>query len=49
MDSGDTPWNQKTIRGNFLRVNPLSMKLLSYAMAYWSRGALKALFLQHEG
>ncbi|CAG9136665.1 unnamed protein product [Plutella xylostella] len=35
--------------GNFLRVNPLSMKLLSYAMAYWSRGALKALFLQHEG
>ncbi|XP_041968656.1 pantothenate kinase 3 isoform X2 [Aricia agestis] len=35
--------------GNFLRVNPLSMKLLSYAMAYWSRGALKALFLEHEG
>ncbi|CAH2216729.1 jg27753, partial [Pararge aegeria aegeria] len=35
--------------GNFLRVNPLSMKLLSYAMSYWSRGALKALFLEHEG
>ncbi|KAI5631748.1 fumble domain-containing protein [Phthorimaea operculella] len=35
--------------GNFLRVNPLSMKLLSYAMTYWSRGALKALFLEHEG
>lgn len=35
--------------GNFLRVNPLSMKLLSYAMLYWSRGALKALFLEHEG
>ncbi|KOB71495.1 putative Pantothenate kinase [Operophtera brumata] len=34
---------------NFLRVNPLSMKLLSYAMSYWSRGALKALFLEHEG
>ncbi|XP_026318495.1 pantothenate kinase 3 isoform X2 [Hyposmocoma kahamanoa] len=35
--------------GNFLRVNPLSMKLLSYALSYWSRGALKALFLEHEG
>ncbi|XP_053622983.1 pantothenate kinase 3 isoform X4 [Plodia interpunctella] len=35
--------------GNFLRVNPLSMKLLSYAMTYWSRGSLKALFLEHEG
>ncbi|GBP64622.1 Pantothenate kinase 1 [Eumeta japonica] len=35
--------------GNFLRVNPLSMKLLSYAMSYWSKGALKALFLVHEG
>ncbi|KAI8426904.1 hypothetical protein MSG28_014574 [Choristoneura fumiferana] len=45
--------NQKIERvvfcGNFLRVNPLSMKLLSYAMSYWSRGALKALFLEHEG
>ena len=34
--------------GNFLRVNTLSMKLLAYAMDYWSRGALKALFLEHE-
>lgn len=25
------------------------MKLLSYAMEYWSKGALKALFLEHEG
>lgn len=25
------------------------MKLLSYAMEYWSNGALKALFLEHEG
>lgn len=25
------------------------MKLLSYAMDYWSNGALKALFLEHEG
>ena len=34
--------------GNFLRVNTLSMKLLSYAMDYWSDGCLKALFLEHE-
>ena len=35
--------------GNFLRVNRLSMKLLSYAVNYWSKGAIKALFLEHEG
>lgn len=35
--------------GNFLRVNPISMKLLAYAMDYWSKGMLKALFLEHEG
>lgn len=35
--------------GNFLRVNQLSMKLLSYAVNYWSKGAMKALFLEHEG
>ncbi|KAI8789170.1 pantothenate kinase 3 [Biomphalaria glabrata] len=35
--------------GNFLRVNEISMKLLAYAMDYWSNGSLKALFLQHEG
>lgn len=35
--------------GNFLRVNTISMKLLSYAMDYWSKGNLKALFLEHEG
>jgi type II pantothenate kinase len=35
--------------GNFLRVNTISMKLLSYAMDYWSKGSMKALFLQHEG
>ncbi|TSW48770.1 Pantothenate kinase 3 [Bagarius yarrelli] len=35
--------------GNFLRVNILSMKLLAYAMNYWSKGQLKALFLRHEG
>ncbi|XP_054262442.1 pantothenate kinase 3 isoform X2 [Macrosteles quadrilineatus] len=35
--------------GNFLRVNTISMKLLAYAMDYWSNGTLKALFLEHEG
>lgn len=35
--------------GNFLRVNPIAMKLLAYAMEYWSGGKLKALFLEHEG
>lgn len=34
--------------GNFLRVNTLSMKLLAYAMDYWSKGQLKALFMRHE-
>ncbi|XKL59485.1 hypothetical protein PGB90_000501 [Kerria lacca] len=34
--------------GNFLRVNEISMKLLAYAMDYWSGGTLKALFLEHE-
>ncbi|XP_025194402.1 pantothenate kinase 3 [Melanaphis sacchari] len=35
--------------GNFLRVNPISMKLLSHAMDYWSNGSQKAIFLNHEG
>ena len=35
--------------GNFLRVNQISMKLLAYAMDYWSNGTMKALFLEHEG
>lgn len=35
--------------GNFLRVNPIAMRLLGYAMDYWSKGTMKALFLRHEG
>ena len=35
--------------GNFLRVNEISMRLLAYAMEFWSDGTLKALFLEHEG
>jgi len=34
--------------GNFLRVNTISMKMLAYAMNYWSKGTMKALFLEHE-
>ncbi|CAB1311766.1 unnamed protein product [Coregonus sp. 'balchen'] len=35
--------------GNFLRINTISTKLLAYAMDFWSKGQLKALFLEHEG
>src|SRR5690348_9145611 len=35
--------------GNFLRENQISMRLLSYAMEFWSNGSTKALFLEHEG
>lgn len=35
--------------GNFLRRNHLSMRLLSYAMDFWSASTMKALFLKHEG
>lgn len=34
--------------GNFLRVNEISMRLLSFAMDFWSAGQMKALFLEHE-
>ncbi|CAJ0943256.1 unnamed protein product [Ranitomeya imitator] len=40
--------NRVVFVGNFLRVNTLSMKLLAYALDYWSNGQLKALFLEHE-
>lgn len=35
--------------GNFLHINELSMKLLAYAMEFWSKGTMKAVFLEHEG
>lgn len=35
--------------GNFLRINSIAMKLLAFAMNFWSRGAIKALFCRHEG
>lgn len=35
--------------GNFLRQNNISQQRLSYAINYWSRGKMEALFLEHEG
>ena len=35
--------------GNFLRGNKLSQRRLSYAINYWSKGEMEALFLEHEG
>lgn len=35
--------------GNFLRTNSVAQRMLAYAMEYWSKGTMKALFLQHEG
>ena len=35
--------------GNFLRSNSISQKRLSYAIDYWSKGDMEALFLEHEG
>lgn len=35
--------------GNFLRQNVLSQKRLSYAINFWSKGKMEALFLEHEG
>merc|ERR1712137_804823 len=35
--------------GNFLRENMLSQRRLSFAIDYWSKGEMEALFLEHEG
>ncbi|XP_059469854.1 4'-phosphopantetheine phosphatase isoform X1 [Neocloeon triangulifer] len=35
--------------GYFLRGHPLSMHTISFAINYWSRGQVQALFLRHEG
>jgi len=35
--------------GNFLRINTIAMKSLANAMEFWSGGAMKALFCEHEG
>lgn len=35
--------------GFFIRGHPVTMNTLSYAINYWSKGNMKALFLRHEG
>lgn len=35
--------------GFFIRGHPMTMNTLSYAISYWSKGKIKALFLRHEG
>ena len=35
--------------GNFLRRNKISQRRLAYAINYWSKGKMEALFLEHEG
>ncbi|KAJ2216786.1 hypothetical protein EV179_001076 [Coemansia sp. RSA 487] len=35
--------------GYFIRGHPLTMHTLSYAINFWSKGEMSALFLRHEG
>ncbi|CAG8833214.1 6978_t:CDS:2, partial [Racocetra persica] len=35
--------------GCFIRGHPVTMNTLSYAVKFWSKGTIKALFLRHEG
>ncbi|CAG8724505.1 14927_t:CDS:10, partial [Cetraspora pellucida] len=35
--------------GCFIRGHPITMNTLSYAVNFWSKGTIKALFLRHEG
>eukprot|EP01112_Ceratiomyxa_fruticulosa_P018954 TRINITY_DN6134_c0_g2_i6.p1 TRINITY_DN6134_c0_g2~~TRINITY_DN6134_c0_g2_i6.p1 ORF type:complete len:566 (+),score=114.93 TRINITY_DN6134_c0_g2_i6:1370-3067(+) len=35
--------------GFFIRDNPVSMQKISYAVNFWSKGKMKAMFLRHEG
>ncbi|GLD94405.1 hypothetical protein PINS_up003016 [Pythium insidiosum] len=35
--------------GNFLRHNQISARTLSYAINFWSKGAMQARFCKHEG
>merc|ERR1719376_1186862 len=35
--------------GYFLRSHPTSQHTISYAIRYWSKGAVRASFLRHEG
>ncbi|KAE9420740.1 hypothetical protein Angca_008040, partial [Angiostrongylus cantonensis] len=35
--------------GFFIRKHPITMRTLSYAINYWSKGSMEALFMKHEG
>ncbi len=35
--------------GSFLRHNSISCRRLAFAINFWSKGAMEALFLEHEG
>lgn len=35
--------------GFFIRSNSITMNTLSYAIKFWSKGEMKALFMRHEG
>mmetsp|Transcript_16402 Transcript_16402/g.36875 ORF Transcript_16402/g.36875 Transcript_16402/m.36875 type:complete len:156 (-) Transcript_16402:54-521(-) len=35
--------------GNFLRHNKISQQRLAFAINYWSKNKMEALFLEHEG
>ena len=35
--------------GSFLRTNNISCKRLAFAIDFWSKGSMEALFLEHEG
>ncbi|XP_022319339.2 4'-phosphopantetheine phosphatase-like [Crassostrea virginica] len=35
--------------GYFIRGHPLTMHTITYAINFWSKGEIKALFLRHEG
>ena len=40
--------NRIIFAGNFLRENNISMSMITFAIHYWSKGVMKALFLKHE-
>ncbi|EFP12615.1 hypothetical protein GCK72_002735 [Caenorhabditis remanei] len=46
-----TRYNLKRIYfgGYFIRQDPITMRTLSFAINYWSRGEIEALYLKHEG
>jgi type II pantothenate kinase len=35
--------------GNFLRNNAISLRRLAFAISFWSKGTMEAMFLEHEG